>query len=100
MTTEDTALIAIAMLIAGALIGTMAVVGGYGVLLARRLSMGGLWVIALLFLLVAAFGSVALPWVAPGWAVAVAGLSALSTALPLWLLLRARSLVEDEPPQP
>jgi hypothetical protein len=83
------------MLIAGALIGATAVVGGYGVLLARRLSMGGLWLVALLFLFVALFGAVAIPWVAPGWAVAVAGLGALATALPLWLLLRSRWLVED-----
>jgi hypothetical protein len=95
MTTEDYAMIAIAMLIAGALIGATAVVGGYGVLLARRLSMGGLWLVALLFLFVALFGAVAIPWVAPGWAVAVAGLGALATALPLWILLRSRWLVED-----
>ena len=100
MTTDDFAMIAIAMLIAGALIGTTAVVGGYGVLLARRMSMAGSWVVALLFLLVAAFGAVALPWVAPGWAVGVAGLGALFTALPLWLLLRSRWLVEEQRPKP
>jgi hypothetical protein len=66
--------------------------------------MTGLWMIALLFLLVAAFGAVALPWVAPGWAVAVAGLGALGTALPLWLLLwllaRSRWRMEDERSKP
>jgi hypothetical protein len=36
MTTEDATLVAIAMLFAGALIGTTAVVGAYGALLARR----------------------------------------------------------------
>ena len=103
MTTEDSALIAIAMFIAGALIGTTAVVGYHGARLARHLSMNssmfGLWVVAALFLLTALFGVIALPWVAPGWAVAVAGLGALASALPLWLVLRSRWLVEDERPQ-
>jgi hypothetical protein len=108
MTTEDATLVAIAMLFAGAIIGATAVVGAYGALLARRLSMGELRLVALLFLLVAALGAIALPWVAPGWAVAMAGLGALGTALPLWLLLwlllwlvaPSRWRMEDERPKP
>lgn len=98
MTTEDSAMIAVAMVIAGAIIGTTAVVGCYGILLARRMSMAGLWVVALLFIVVALCGSVALPWVAPGWAVGLAGVGALASAIPLWLVLRSRWLVEDERP--
>jgi hypothetical protein len=96
MTTEEYATIAIALLIAGALIGATAVIGGYGVLLARRLSMGGLWVVAVWFLMIALFGAIALPWLAPGWAVAFAGVGALSTALPMGLVLRSRWPVDDE----
>jgi hypothetical protein len=89
-------MIAVAMFFAGALIGTTAVVGCYGARLARHWSMVGLWVVAALFLLTALFGAIALPWVAPGWGVAVAGLGAVASALPLWLLLRSRALGDDE----
>lgn len=95
---DDSTILAVAMFIAGAIIGATAVVGCYGVRLARRLAMSGLWVVAAVFLLTALLGAIALPWLAPGWAVAVAGVGALTTALPLWLVLRTGWLVEDKTP--
>jgi hypothetical protein len=97
MTTEDYALVAAAVFIAGALIGATAVVGVCGVLLARRLAMGGLWVVALLFVSIALLGAIAVPWLVPGWADALAALCALCAALPLWLVVWSRWPVDDEP---
>jgi hypothetical protein len=96
MTAEDSTLVAVAMFSAGALIGASAVVGVYGVLLARRSSMAGLQVIAIWFVISALFGAIALPWLAPGWAVAVAALGALCAALPVALIVRSRWRCEDE----
>jgi hypothetical protein len=69
------------------------------VLLARRLAMGGLWVVALVFVSSALLGALALPWLAPGWADALAALGAPCAAIPLWLVVWSRWPVDDEPRQ-
>jgi hypothetical protein len=99
VTTKDYTVVAVAVFIAGAAIGAAAVVGVYGLLLARRISMAGLWVVALWFVIIALLGAVALPWLVPGWADALAALGALCAALPLWLVMWSRWPVDDEPSQ-
>jgi hypothetical protein len=91
---QGDALVAMAVFIAGAMIGATAVVGVCGVLLARRLAMGGLWVVALVFVSIALFGAIALLWLAPGWADALAALGALCAVPRLGMIAVIRLIAQ------
>jgi hypothetical protein len=96
MLTEGDAILAVAAFMTGVIIGATGVVGAAGVLLARRASLRGLTMLASWFLAVALMGACALPWIAPGWAVAIAGAGAGLSMLVLWLTLRSRWPQGDE----